>query len=186
MNRYSMIFALLVASSFVVHPTQAGNGAAGSADARKPAVNRAKPPDEPTAFLENFLNKSAKGSNPSQSLQVLFATVPHPVETHLAAAFDQNVDALQNGLQQSGYLFDSSWIPWNSHTPREAFDDDEKEKKAREMEDETPGILLFRQIESPKESRRDPYANGVVVFLLSEKPTEGIAVPQAEKAWTIR
>src|ERR1017187_3818626 len=142
MNRYSMIFALLVASSFAVHPTQVGNGSTGSAEARKSAVARAKQPDDPTAFLENFLKKSAGGSNPSQSLQVLFATVPHPAETHLATTFDQNVDALRNGLQQSGYLFDSSCIPWSSHAPRETFDDDEKEKKAKGLEDETPGILL--------------------------------------------
>jgi hypothetical protein len=185
MNRYSMIFALLVASSFAVHPTEMGNGAAGSAEARKPVVSRTKQPDEPTAFLERFLKKAAKGSNLPQNLQILFATVPHPVETHLASAFDQDVDALRDGLQESGYLFDSSWIPWNPHTPRELFDDDEKEKKAKEIEDGTPGILLFRQNQSSKESNVDLYANGVVVFLLSEKPTEGIAVPQAGQAWTI-
>lgn len=112
MNRYSMIFALLVASSFVGHPTQTGNGAAGSVNARASAVERTKQPDDPTTLLEEFLKKSAKGSNPSQSLQVLFATVPHPVETHLAAAFDQDADALQSGMQESGYLFDSSWIPF--------------------------------------------------------------------------
>jgi len=203
MNRYSLIFALLVASSFAVHPTQAGNGASpegdgstsaasnASAGGAKPRPAKAKPgarqsvnsqegplSQEAVTFIQGFVGKAGAGAEPAKSLQILFATVPHPVETHLASAFDHNLEALQDGLQEAGYTFDSAWIPWSVHRGRGDFDDDEKEKKAREEEDDTPGILLFRS----QNTKKDAYAEGIVVFLITEKPTEGIAISQARQA----
>jgi hypothetical protein len=82
-------------------------------------------------------------------------------------------------LQDAHYVFDSSWIPWQTHEPRDSYDDDEKEKQARADEDSHPGILLFRQ------EGIDNYSNGLIVFLLSEKPTQGIAVSQLQTAVTL-
>jgi|CZKZ01.1.fsa_nt_gi hypothetical protein len=45
--------------------------------------------------------------DPSQNLQVLFATALHLVETHLALTFNQLVGTSQFRLQESGYPFDS-------------------------------------------------------------------------------
>jgi len=191
MNRYSLLFALLVASSFAVHPTSAGDGASPAPATQSTAANNAKggvkPPaggengllyDDPVPFIQSFLEKAEPRPAADQNLHVLYATVPHPVETHLASAFDHNVDALVDGLTAAGYLFDSSLIPWRNHGSRNAFGDDVKEKSENHSEDDTPGILLFRKNDPPM----DPYANGIVVFLLSEKPTEGIALSQAPKA----
>ena len=197
MNRYSLIFALLVASSFAVHPTRSGESPAsaaglpaktvGSARARAtvpPAANPGKQLfDEPIRFLKPFLERAQPVPKGRQGLQILFATVPHPIETNLGAAFDHNVEALQDGLQEAGYLFDSSWIPWSAHPPREDFDDDEKEMDAKVEEDNSPGILLFRK--NGPGNASDAYSNGIVVFLLSEKPTQGIAASQAETAWQL-
>ncbi len=215
MNRYSLIFALLMASSFAVHSPQADEGgspgAAMRTEARVKARTEKSPvsperrvgnkPDkqgangkasaskvptgdsfeeEPVTLISEFLEK-ASGNGQFGNLHILYATVPHPVETHLAAEFDHNVDGLEDGLQDSGYLFDRSWIPWNSHEARDEFDDDEQEKAAKELEDRTPGILLFRKNQPPL----DPYANGIVVFLISEKPTEGMAVAQVVTALQI-
>jgi hypothetical protein len=197
MNRFSLIFALLVASSFAVHPTRAGDGPSspGGDSTKTPgtAANKSKARttvslvksrfDEPVRFLALFLEKAQPAPKGQQGLQILYATVPHPVETNLGSAFDHNVEALQVGLQEAGYLFDSSWIPWNTHEPREDFDDDEKEKNAAVQEDDFPGILLFRK--NGVMGAGESYSKGIVVFLLSEKPTQGIAVSQLETAWEI-
>jgi hypothetical protein len=195
MNRYSMIFALLVASSFAVHPTQAGNGALSATSAQALGAENGrgvgKKPgtsagirllvEDPKPFIERFLENAPDPVSAAESVQVLFATVPHPVETHLAAAFDHNVDALEDGLRDAGYLFDSSLIPWRANAPRDDFDDDVKEKDSKDLEDKTPGILLFRS----NRPHTNAYADGMLVFLISEKPTQGISFPQVKTAWEI-
>jgi hypothetical protein len=195
MNRYSLIFALLVASSFAVHAPPAGEGASPAATAPASASTKAKggvrrehaagggkiAGYDPVAFLQGFMNEALPGTLPGQKLKVLFATVPHPVETHLGSAFDHNIDALQDGLQEAGYLFHSSLIPWSAHTPRDAFADDVDEKLTEQLEDDSPGIMLFRK----DNLANDPYANGIVVFLITEEPTAGIAYSQAKMALDI-
>ena len=205
MNRYSLIFALLVASSFAVSPNQVGKGsvtegrpaANNNANVNNGPTNQPKHRnvkanlEEPIRFLQPFLEKAevvpmVSGEHApkvGQGLQILFATVPHPVETNLGSAFDHNVGALLDGLQESGYLFDSSWIPWSPSEPRNNFADDEKERNTRVKEDESPGILLFRR--NHPTTVHGNYSNGIIVFLLSEKPTQGIATVQAETAWQI-
>lgn len=172
MNRYTMAFAVLMAASFAVHAPRGGDPASQEAGHKKLyASKRPGPqPDEPVAFIKDFVAKEtptadAKGHNP----QVLIATVSHPTETHLAAAFDSAVEATQDGLQAAGYIFDSAWIPWKSHEPRDAFDDDRKEDESRGQEDSLPGVMLFRH------KQRNPYSDGLVVFLVTEKPTQGIS-----------
>jgi len=208
MNRYSLIFALLVASSFAVHPTQVGDGTPVGGSEKAPAARQSRNPgttsgaaqsggngsegqlsQDAVKLIGEFISRARKPSEAKKSLQILFATVPHPVETHLAAAFDHNVDALQDGLQEAGYLFDSSWIPWSVPRERDDFNDDLREKMATEEEDGTPGILLFRRnlrldagAPGAGPAPDDPYAYGILVFLISEKPTEGIALPQVMKA----
>ena len=192
MKRYSMIFALLMASSFAVHRTPTGDGTpsgVSATDTNKNLPHHSPPAavgnqllvNDPNDFIQRFLNKAPKDANAAQTVKVLFATVPHPVETHLAAAFDHNVDALEDGLRDAGYLFDSSLIPWRPHTARDDFDDDVKEMNAKNLEDETPGILLFRR----NHPGANAYAEGMVVFLISEKPTQGISYSQVKTAWTI-
>lgn len=170
MNRYSLVFALLIASSFAVHPRQAGVGSESTGEGssltssrtngsspnhRKPANQGAQDSDDnqpklhsaaddAIAAIQAFLAKSGSEATAPQHIQILFVTMPNPVETHLAAAFDHNIEALQDGLKDAGYLFDSSLIPWEVKRERESFDDDQKEKNAGEDADRTPGVLLFR------------------------------------------
>src|SRR5271168_3410449 len=168
MNRYSLVFAVLVAASFAVHSPHAGEQSSSGGDEKKLlASHRIEPkPSEPVSFIKEFFARAqyAPGEHPGIP-RVLFATVAHPTETHLAAAFDHDVEALQDGLQTSGYLFDSSWIPWKVHEPHEQFDDEKKESDARVQEDLMPGVLLFRK----KEHDRNHYGDGLIVFLVTEK-----------------
>jgi hypothetical protein len=186
MNRYSLIFALLFASSYAVRPPQAALTSAGTppvenAKNAAAAVSDSAPSTEvdPKRFVQAFRAKAGSGLTNQLTLHVLFATVPHPIETHLASDFDNDVSALVDGLQDAGYLFDSAWIPWNHHRPRDQFSDDLKEKQLKGYEDEAPGMLFFRKNESPS-----PYKDGMLVFLISEKPTEGIAY--SEIAYALR
>jgi hypothetical protein len=212
-NRYSLVFALLVASTFAVHPSQGGhdsaplgqrsyadhdNGSGTNAKKSKASATRngrgdgrvepAPAAHDAKKAIESFVGKASSHPDALQHIQVLFVTVPHPIETHLAAAFDHNVDALQTGLQDAGYLFDSSVIPWEAKRERDDFSDDELEKESAEDADRTPGLLLFRKWNSTDLASLpyvDPYAHGLMVFLLSEKPTKGIEKAQAETAWDI-
>lgn len=189
MNRYSLIFTLLVASSFAVHPIQtrdaveSADGTSVSGTQRIHATEKHSHSGEITSltearndFVRGFVDKGRTARGPAPDLQILFVTVPHPTETNLALAFDHNVDALQDGLQEAGYLFDSAWIPWNAKEARGTFEDDEKAALA--LADTSPGILTFRKRGSPTGF----YTHGVIAFLICEKPTEGIALSQVNSA----
>lgn len=192
MNRYSLVFALLIASSFVVQAPVSQKGVAtetSAISAKHRNSNTAKKTtygqpvegeNTPDQFVRDFLSRGIRTQTGLPTPEVLFVTVPHPVETHLAASFDLNLEALQNGLAESRFLFDSAWVPWTRHPERDRFDDEQQEKRAEEAEDTYPGILLFRNGKS-----EDPYQSGLIVFLISEKPTEGLALTQVTNAWAI-
>jgi hypothetical protein len=181
MNRYTLMFAALLAASFTVHPSGGGGTDKKPSDKEKEVqVGRPGPElSDPVGIIQAFL-KQTQPEQPGapEHPRILFAMVPHPTETHLAEAFDHNVDALQDGLQAAGYLFDSSWIPWKFHQPRDQFDDETKEETARLRENEFPGVLLFRR----NRPNQDPYHEGVVVFLIGERPVGGIYRSEVQKA----
>ena len=181
MNRYSLIFAVLVASSFAVQSPPSRDSNPPGRETGKDAVAQLPAPLNlgPESFINAFLAMAPHGKTGNP--QVLFVTVPHPLETHLATTFDNNIDALEDGLQDAGYLFNSALIPWNPHGPRDQYDDDEKERRAKSQEDDAPGVLLFRN----RGSGQDRYGDGLIVFLLTEKPTGGIARAQAQNAAAI-
>src|ERR1035438_8689364 len=178
MNRYSLLFAVLVASSFAVQSPPSRDSNPPGRETGKDAMAQLPAPLNlgPESFINAFLAMAPHGKTGNP--QVLFVTVPHPLETHLAATFDNNIDALEDGLQDAGYLFDSAMIPWKTHASRDQFEDDEKEKNSKSQEDDEPGILLFRN-SAPGQDR---YADGLIVFLFTEKPTGGIARVQAQNA----
>lgn len=196
MNRYSLVFAAMVAVSFITPPTRneapfemnalAGKSAAVHGNQKPSAENSPLDLDtEIGSHLVEFLSQRTEVSahNNVHPL-VLFATVPHPIETHLAADFDENVAALESGITDSGYFFDSAWIPWESNSPHERLSDSILQKQVSEYRDGYPGVLLFRRDVTFK-SDKDPYANGLIVFLIAEKPTAGIELQQADKALDI-
>jgi len=197
MNRYSLIFVLLMASSLAVHsPGPETTGTSSHAASEKSGTARihaqlksaeagvagveAKNPslEGPLRVIHRFLSNISSTPQPVNEVKVLFATLPHPIETHLASAFDHNIDALQSGIQAAGYVYDSSFIPWAKHEARETFDDDEREKASKGDQDALPGVLLFRQSSSDAAT----YSQGLIVILFSEKPTQGIAIDQVPNA----
>ncbi|HEY6323807.1 MAG TPA: hypothetical protein VJA16_19875 [Thermoanaerobaculia bacterium] len=128
---------------------------------RQTAIQRVRDATRPVA--------TQGGAAPAQGyqLQFLVALVPDPLDSQLPAAFDQAIDAIQQGFAYSnrtrtGYLQDRSWIPWND--PQAI-----KEESYRT----SPGLLLFRRFgRQAGLTGRVPQLMGV--FLVGETPKTGI------------
>ena len=99
-------------------------------------------------------------------LQFMVALVPDPLDSQVPAAFDQAIDAIEQGFAYShprrkAYLPDRSWIPWN--------DDQAVKDKTYQA---SPGLLLFRRWQRGKDGRPERQLMGV--FLVGETPKTGI------------
>jgi hypothetical protein len=122
------------------------------------------------------------------ALRYLIAIVPDPLHTHFSLSFDRLVEAIQQGAQDEGYLYDSSWMPWETDKPSLVLlaDQDADDDRTKAKEDQ-PGILLFRrgstQGENPSPNGSSgPYHDGLVVFVVGEEPTSGVHKRQFENA----
>jgi len=126
------------------------------------------------------------------SLQFVIAILPDPLHTHFSLSFDREAEAIQQGAQDEGYFYDSSWLPWETdEKPLVLLADQDKaddEKKAREAQ---PGILLFRgkpeNCDKPVTqgvwtSAEQPYCDGLAVFIVGEEPTNGVHKQQFKNA----
>src|SRR5262245_31785494 len=65
-------------------------------------------------------------------LESIVALVPDPVDSNLAANFDQEIEALQMAGADAGYLLDRLWLPWTGDAAKSY------------LYRESPGLLLFR------------------------------------------
>jgi hypothetical protein len=99
-------------------------------------------------------------------LRFMIALVPDPIDSHLAARFDQMLAAIQLGVDPD-YLLDRMWLPWTGK-PAET-------KLYRDV----PGALLFRG--QPMASRHQPNGSApadrqrlLMVFLVGETPKQGL------------
>jgi hypothetical protein len=123
--------------------------------------------------------------------QFIIATLPDPTRTHLALFFDRSVDAIEQGIQDSGYLFDRAIMPWDTREHPESADilqrivsDDYQRAK-----ETWPGVMVFRRspdqpIQKPGsfKNRHDAYPKQIVVLVAGEYPTGGIHQNQFRNA----
>jgi hypothetical protein len=132
------------------------------------------------------------GTASAESIEVMIAIEPDPVHTHLALWFDRDMDALEDALQDSGWQYQSSWLPWSpvsSPTTGDHFVDREQERLFLEGREDFPGVLLFRPGPGgscPKRQGAAPAKNTSIdaggdikchplaVFLVGNSPTAGI------------
>lgn len=106
----------------------------------------------------------------------IIATFPDPVHTHFSLLFDRFVEALQQGLQDEGYQYDSSWLPWEMEEPSfSGMKDQDQSDERRARREDQPGILLFRNGDLH-------YQHAMIVFIVGEEPTRGIHRAQFENA----
>ncbi len=125
-------------------------------------------------------NKDSSYCSPEsiKDATVIIATVPDPVHTHLALRFDREIDTIEDSLQQLGWIYDRSWLPWES-TTHKAPDSREArtlDNAAQDALESLPGVLLFRK------RTEDALSPTLIVLLVGEKPTSGINSEQFKQA----
>ena len=122
--------------------------------------------------------KAPAGSDPCQLTlnNFMIALLPDPVHTHLALGFDRGIDAVEEGLQDEGYLFVRSMMPWDPKTHPESEDHVERDatELAEEAREQQPGLMLFRA--------QKPGPNPLLVLVVGEAPTGGINKDQFRNA----
>ena len=130
------------------------------------------PIGRPADFAANAKALQAKAAD----LTFVIATVPDPLHTHFPLSFDRLMESIQQGATDENYVYDSSWLPWETEEDKYALIADQEkaddEKKARE---DQPGIVLYRKI--PPAGSTDafaPFRDGLVVFVVGEEPTHGL------------
>jgi hypothetical protein len=108
----------------------------------------------------------------AQDSEFIIATVADPVHTHLSLFFDRTIDSIQQGAQETGWIFDRAKVPWDNKEHPESANfkvrkDEEDEQKKKEY---WPGLMIFRKANS-----EDPTLEKFLyVFLVAETPTGGI------------
>ncbi|HXC95583.1 MAG TPA: hypothetical protein VNU92_07770 [Edaphobacter sp.] len=130
------------------------------------------------------------GTISPEKIQVMIVIEPDPVHTHLSLWFDRDMDALEDALQDSGWQYQSSWLPWfplAAPTTGDHFVDRQQEGLFLEGREEFPGVLLFRPgagencvkqkgdtSAQDKVIEEDITCHPLAVFVVGNSPTAGI------------
>ncbi len=122
--------------------------------------------------------------------EFLIATVPDPIDSPHAHAFDQAVDSIQRAIEKKdGYILDRCWLPWEldrKAKPKDAKGDDDKAKpadKPTNLRETNPGVLLLRH--GPDKAKGVARPGLCVVFLVGETPMTGVHKQAFHKALRI-
>lgn len=97
-------------------------------------------------------------------VEVLIATVPDPIDSGFQYFFDTTIEALQTGIEATGYYRDQSWLPWVDRT----LIDPAGNARAQACRWHVPGVILFRAAHGASGARNR------VVLLVGETPTWGV------------
>jgi hypothetical protein len=133
----------------------------------------------PAPAVCGYPTSTAGTTKPDKDFQpsFLIATFPDPLHTHFSLLFDRFIEAIQQGAQDEGYEYDSSWMPWETEEPTLVRLPDQDEADERKVQrEEQPGIVVFR------DTKRHPYQHGLIVFVVGEESTRGIHRQQFQNA----
>ena len=101
------------------------------------------------------------------SVQSMMAAVPNPRRTHLGLMTDRAIEAMQVAASEAGFLPVAHYLPWPAGSSGGADGAAEGESEA---EPNVPGVLVFQSDASDLPLR----PKHLLVFLISETPTEGL------------
>lgn len=115
----------------------------------------------------------------ARHLRFVIATLPDPMHTHLSLSFDRATEAIQESVSDDEYVYDSSWLPWDTQeAPYALISDQDEAEDRRKRQEEQPGILLFRhKMHRLDQSSLQPdeiFSDGLAVFIVGEEPTQGL------------
>jgi hypothetical protein len=118
----------------------------------------------------------------AKNAHFLIATVPNPVHTHLSLLFDRQIVAIEEAVQQGGYLFTRAYLPWDSiqHVENSDFRTRLQEQDYQDARENYPGVLLFHYRENQTSGKTE--TQPLLVFLVAETPTGGIDKEQFNNA----
>jgi hypothetical protein len=140
-------------------------------------LEKATPNDECSADSINIYNDR-------DNTHVMMALLPDPVHTNLALQFDREIDALQQGAQDNGWIFSEAAMPWDNKDHPESSDPDVRKRAEiyQQRDQEQPGILIFRHAPNFDGSIN---SGRLLVFVVGETPTGGVRKEQFRNALDI-
>jgi hypothetical protein len=125
---------------------------------------------------------AADGSSPMypQSPEIILSTAPDPIHTHGALLFDRSVDAIEDALQDSGWEYQGSWLPWSAGSGKSEgnVETKEEERAFNAGREGYPGVILFR----PSSFRRQ---RPLIVLVVGDSATTGVVASQFRQALEI-
>ena len=118
----------------------------------------------------------------------IIATVPDPVHTHFALAFDRTVDAILQAAGDNHFVSSYYWLPWKNRIGelRMAGDQGTAEPGHDPQRERQPGLIILKYAPSDgaSDGPSDVPLKVVYLFLVAETPTQGIDGFQFQRAFS--
>ncbi len=137
--------------------------------------------EEPTDWGIPTLVPSA-GPGVEPKIIAIIATVPDPVQTHMALRFDRTIDALIDAAEDNNYVSSYYWLPWQQ-TQSTPVDHTDTANANRSTEVREPGLIIFKPVNAGRSPTDDDFRSSLYLFLVGETPTSGINGYQMERAF---
>jgi hypothetical protein len=151
------------------------------------ALRAAHPKDDDRLLAEDFarIDKTAlklvllrHAAAPSQTaVRFVIATLPDPIDSFTGWQFDPMLDAIAQGVAESGFVLDRFHFP-DSDVESSAHDG--REVTLRRVHDREPGVLVYRTHAAQYGSLIGPAR--LVVLIVHENPSAGVHVAALENA----
>lgn len=106
------------------------------------------------------------GTGEDDTLGILIATLPDPVDSHEDWMYDAHLEAIRRGFETSTFFLDRFWLPWPSDTSTVLPAESTRRVPTREG---MPGVMLFRKRHHLR-----------LLYVVGELPTEGV------RRWALR
>jgi len=128
--------------------------------------------------------------------KVIFALLPDPVHTNLPLFFDRQIDSVQQGAQDCGWVFEQGLMPWDNRTHPESndFRIRNAQEEYQQQKEKHPGLMIFwrRTANAASESLCESGnaeqntkvgdVQRLLVFVIGESPVRGVNKPQFQSA----
>lgn len=128
-------------------------------------------------------------------IAAVIATVPDPVHTHLATAFDRTLDAILGAASDNGYLVSYFWLPWQQRPAglKSGVAAGNEEPGHDPVVEREPGLVILKYVPAesagetstgadPRYGADSSFFRVVFLFLVAESPTKGVDGFQLQNA----